>query len=157
MFHTCLFILSLPFSAESGGKMITIPMQKQMVPVRRNNQTVSYKSAYFGSMQLGGGAYKQDFSVTFDTASGQVIVPSSHCKSTSCLLHRQYNVSKSSTGKEIDADGTRVNADEERDGVTVGFGTGEVSGDFVSETVCMNGEDASGQTASFCVDDMRLI
>jgi saccharopepsin len=161
-----MFILFLMASAESataaenkrqGGKMITIPMQKQMVPVKRQNETVSFKSAYFGTIQLGGGARKQEFSVTFDTASGQVIVPSSRCKSTSCLLHRSYDVNKSSTGKDINADGSSAAADEERDEVTVGFGTGEVSGDFARETVCMSGEDASGATSSLCIDNVGLI
>lgn len=141
----------------SGGATITIPVQKQMVPVHRNNETVSYKSAYFGTIQLGVGTYKQELAVTFDTASGQVIVPSSRCQSKACLLHRRYNVSQSSTGKDIDADGSRVAPDGERDEVTVGFGTGEVSGDFASETVCMQGEGPSRTPSSLCVSDVRLI
>merc|ERR550514_458289 len=109
--------------SKSFGQMITIPIQKQMVPVQRNNETVSYKSAYFGTIQVG----QQELSVTFDTASGQVIVPSAKCKSKSCLLHRRYDVTKSRTGKDIDADGSRVQEpDGERDEVSVGFGTGEV-------------------------------
>eukprot|EP00746_Dinoflagellata_sp_MGD_P005224 gnl/MRDRNA2_/MRDRNA2_110120_c0_seq1.p1 gnl/MRDRNA2_/MRDRNA2_110120_c0~~gnl/MRDRNA2_/MRDRNA2_110120_c0_seq1.p1 ORF type:complete len:415 (-),score=70.91 gnl/MRDRNA2_/MRDRNA2_110120_c0_seq1:139-1383(-) len=160
MLRTYLSILFLTATAgvvESKGKMITIPLQKQMVPVTRDNEIVSYKSAYFGDIQLGGGAYTQKFSVTFDTSSGQVIVPSSQCKSKACELHRSYNISKSSTGVDIDADGSRVEADGERDEVTVGFGTGEVSGNFASETVCMSGEDAALAAASLCINKVRLI
>jgi len=51
-------------------------------------------------------------------------------------------------------DGSRVEPDGERDEVTVGFGTGEVSGDFASETICMRGE---GTPSSQCVDDVRLV
>merc|ERR1719156_533007 len=87
MLRTALFLFLLADTAESvldsksvSGATITIPMQKQMVPVKRNNETVSYKSAYFGTIQLGGAANKQEFSVTFDTASGQVIVPSARCR-----------------------------------------------------------------------------
>merc|ERR1719310_1337187 len=143
--------------SKSSGHMITIPLQKQMVPVLRNNETVSYKSAYFGTIELGVGAHKQEFSVTFDTASGQVIVPSARCKSKACLLHRQYNITRSSTGKDIDMDGSRVEPDGERDEVTVGFGTGEVSGDFASETICMRGDGHLGTPSTQCVDDVRLI
>jgi len=141
----------------SGGAIITIPIQKQMVPVQRNNETVSYKSAYFGIIELGVGAHKQELSVTFDTASGQVIVPSIRCKSKACLLHRQYNVTKSLTGKDIDADGSRVESEGERDEVTVGFGTGEVTGNFASETLCLSGEGASGTPSSQCIKDVRLV
>jgi len=167
MLRTALFIFLLATTAESvldsksvSGATITIPMQKQMVPVKRNNETVSYKSAYFGTIQLGGAAHKQEFSVTFDTASGQVIVPSARCKSTSCLLHRRYNVSESPTGKDIDADGTIVEVgrpEGDRDEVTVGFGTGEVNGDLGEETICVSGEGALGSPLSFCIDKVRLV
>jgi len=167
MHRTALFLFLLAATAASildskslGGATITIPMQKQMVPVKRNNETVSYKSAYFGTIQLGGGAHKQEFSVTFDTASGQVIVPSARCKSTSCLLHRRYNVSESPTGKDIDADGTIVEAgrpEGDRDEVTVGFGTGEVNGDLGEETICVSGEGATGSPSSYCIDRVRLV
>jgi len=139
--------------SKSFGQMITIPIQKQMVPVQRNNETVSYKSAYFATIQVG----QQELSVTFDTASGQVIVPSATCKSKSCLLHRRYDVHRSPTGKDIDADGSTVETDGERDVVTVGFGTGEVSGDFASDTICMKGEGASGAAISHCVKDVHLL
>lgn len=163
MLQAALVLLLLTSTAEgalqskSGDQMITIPMQKQMIPVQRNNETVSYKSAYFGTIQLGKGARRQELSVTFDTASGQVIVPSAKCTSKSCLLHRQYDVRRSPTGKDIDADGSRVQSDAERDIVTVGFGTGEVTGDFASETICINGEGASGAPAAHCVKDVRLL
>lgn len=165
MLRIALVTLLLSFNAEGAlqsksgaGQMITIPIQKQMVPVKRNNETVSYKSAYFGSIQLGVGADRQELSVTFDTASGQVIVPSARCKSRSCLLHRNYNVSKSSTGYDIDVDGSRVYADKDRDEVTVGFGTGEVTGNFASDTICLTGEAwTTGTSITHCVKDVRLV
>jgi saccharopepsin len=144
-------------SKSTGGQTITIPLQKQMVPVKRNNETVSYKSAYFGTIQLGVGGHQQELSVTFDTASGQVIVPSARCNSKPCLLHRRYDISQSPTGKDIDADGSRVSPDAERDEVTVGFGTGEVSGDFASETICMSGERISGTSTVHCVKDVHMV
>merc|ERR1719393_484490 len=107
----------------SKHAVVKLPLTKQVVPVKRNNVVVSHKTTYFGNIQLGSPA--QDFSVVFDTGSGHVIVPAKNCKSEACLTHRQYDPKKSSTGLEIDADGSHVEEGAERDAVTVGFGAGE--------------------------------
>jgi hypothetical protein len=136
------------------GSVFKLPLTKQVVPVKRNNVVVSHKTTYFGNIKLGSPA--QEFSVVFDTGSGHVIVPSRNCKSESCLTHRQYDPSKSSLGKEIDADGSLVKAGEERDQVTVGFGAGEVMGEFASDVLCF-GSDATADKGIGCIDSMKLI
>lgn len=49
---------------------MTIPLDKQYVPVVRKNKTVSYKTAYFGKVHLGF-PQQQAFTVVFDTGSGR--------------------------------------------------------------------------------------
>jgi hypothetical protein len=122
--------------------------------VKRNNVVVSHKTTYFGTVQLGFPA--QEFSMVFDTGSGHVIVPSKNCKSESCLTHRRYDPKKSSAGVDIDADGSLVEDGAERDQVTVGFGAGEVMGEFAKDTLCL-GLDESNGTGIGCVESMKLI
>lgn len=134
------------------GGMVRVPLTKQVVPVKRNNMVVSHKTTYFGNIQLG--TPSKEFSVVFDTGSGHVIVPSKNCKSEACLTHRQYDPKKSTTGVEIDADGSPVEEGAERDAVTVGFGAGEVMGEFAQDTLCLGLDEGSGVG---CVKGMKLI
>jgi len=137
----------------SMGGLVKLPLTKQVVPVKRNNVVVSHKTTYFGTIQLGLPA--QEFAVVFDTGSGHVIVPSKNCKSEACLTHRRYDPKKSSSGAEIDADGSLVQEGDERDQVTVGFGAGEVMGEFAKDVLCL-GSAANG-TGIGCVKTMKLI
>jgi len=117
------------------AELLTIQLDKQYVPVIRNNRTVMYKTAYFGNLFIG--TPPQPFSVVFDTGSGHLIVPSSRCASESCALHRRYERNASSSAVDLDHDGNEVSASaEERDQVSVAFGTGEVVGEFSREKVC---------------------
>lgn len=106
--------------------------------------------------------------MVFDTGSGHVIVPSVLCDSETCKLHSRYNVALSGVAKEIDSDGTILTPGAARDQVTIGFGTGEVQGQFASERICLGvigtatqGSRGSARASSTgnspeCVD-MRII
>ena len=49
-----------------------------------------------------------------------------------------YDSTKSSTAEDINYDGTKLNsADDPRDQVTVTFGTGEISGVFIEDEICL--------------------
>lgn len=124
--------------SETTGSIITIPLDKQYVPVMRDNRPVAYKTAYFGTIHVGL-PVQQSFTVVFDTGSGHFLLPSVACVSKTCQQHRRYNRGLSPSAVDIDHDGTVVDrAAVERDQVAIAFGTGEVTGEFVYETVCLN-------------------
>lgn len=123
-----------------------VPLQREQVPVVRNGVTVSYKTSYSGGIRLGSDG--QEFRVVFDTGSGHLVLPSSECTSETCFKHRRYNISTSSTSVAINVDGLPVPADELCDQVTIGYGTGLITGEFAHETVCFGDGRSSGEEAS---------
>lgn len=157
------FIADATFSllgkrSDPNGVVISIPLTKQLVPVKRNGVQVSHKSAYFGTVQLGGTAHTQEFSMVFDTGSGHVIVPSDSCQSPSCVVHRRFNSKESASAVDIQVDGSPVVKGDDRDQVTVGFGTGQVTGEFVSETVCLGVKGANGHGGvGRCARGMKVV
>jgi len=119
-----------------------LPLNRQRVPVQSDMDFVSYKSVYFGSISIGG-PEQQTFSVVFDTGSGHVVLPSDVCESQTCLIHSRYFREKSQEALDVDYDGTPVAAGAPRDQITVAFGTGEVTGRFVEDSLCLGaGKDA---------------
>lgn len=143
---TYFTLLALTFfnAVVVATSIITVPLDKQYVAVQRDNQTVSYKTAYFGKVFLGF-PNPQNFSVLFDTGSGHFFLPSAKCGSSTCREHRRYRQSLSATAVDVDHNGGAVRANaHERDQVAVTYGTGEVIGEFVRETVCLTERQAEG-------------
>jgi len=95
-----------------------------------------YKSAFWGRVSAGTPA--QNFKIVFDTGSGHLILPSTYCASGTCRAHRRYRRSTSKSAVDIDYDGSVVAPGQPRDQITVSFGTGEVTGVFVEDVVCVN-------------------
>ncbi|CAE8609359.1 unnamed protein product, partial [Polarella glacialis] len=94
-----------------------------------------YKSVYFGNVEVG--LPEQHFSVVFDTGSGHVVLPSRECKSETCLIHNRFNRQASKHAVDVEYDGTPVKPGAPRDQITVAFGTGEVTGQFVLDRLCL--------------------
>jgi len=132
-------------------KPVIVPMRRESVPVRRQGNIVSYKTSYSGLVSIGA-PVAQEFRVVFDTGSGHLVVPSSTCDSESCMIHRTYDVSASATGTRINADGSLVPSDELCDQVTVGFGTGEITGEFVHDQVCVGQVNSTGPAPKHCME-----
>lgn len=117
------------------GGLYTVELQRQKVPVGTRGNV--FKTAYFGTISLGNPVGSQEFRVVFDTGSAHLVVPNVGCKSVACESHRQYNISKSEGAQDIDHDGSPVMNDRDRDMITINFGTGEVTGVFVKDRVCL--------------------
>jgi len=119
-----------------GEGAYTLPLTRQNVPIQTDGSTIHYKSAYYGTVNAGtpGVPYK----VVFDTGSGHLILPSTYCASETCRAHTRYKRSKSSSARDIDHDGSTVQPGSPRDQISVSFGTGEVTGVFIEDIVCVN-------------------
>lgn len=72
----------------------------------------------------------QEFTVIFDTGSGNLILPSTKCKMAGCDTHRKYDRSDSSTADAV--------LNEKGEGeAEISFGTGDVDGDFYKDKMCI--------------------
>lgn len=83
--------------------------------------------------------------MVFDTGSGHVVIPSVNCTSETCMRHARYNSSASATAAAVNTDGSAVEPGELGDEVTIGFGTGQISGELWRERVCLASAPAGGQ------------
>lgn len=117
------------------GKPMMISLNRESVPVKRQGKIVSFRTTYSGI--IGVGTPAQPFRVVFDTGSGHVVVPGTTCDSDACMVHRRFNQSASKTAVPINVDGSPVPDDELCDEVDIGFGTGELTGQFVRDKVCL--------------------
>lgn len=142
---TCIATLS-PLSLVGEGaaeetaasKVHSVILQKQYVPIVKNEKTVAFKTAYFGNVFVGSDL-SQSFTVVFDTGSGHFILPSTSCHSETCQKHRRYSRLLSPSAVDIEYDGKELALDAvERDQIGIAFGTGQVLGEFVREDVCLD-------------------
>mmetsp|Transcript_28663 Transcript_28663/g.75915 ORF Transcript_28663/g.75915 Transcript_28663/m.75915 type:complete len:470 (-) Transcript_28663:78-1487(-) len=123
----------------------TVALRKQYVPIMKNGAAVAYKTAYFGQIYAGSPT-SQPFTVVFDTGSGHLILPSTACRSETCLKHRQYDRLKSETALDIEYDGTPIlPTAQERDQLRISFGTGSVEGEFVEDVACLGPAGTAGE------------
>ncbi|KAI9028887.1 aspartic peptidase domain-containing protein [Phycomyces nitens] len=83
-------------------------------------------------IEVGVGTPAQKFTVTFDTGSADLWIPSSKCPSQSCPFSR-FNESKSSTFRSLD----------ERFGIQ--YGIGSVNGTYATDTVTVAGVSIKNQ------------
>eukprot|EP00928_Gymnodinium_smaydae_P053015 TRINITY_DN37100_c0_g1_i1.p1 TRINITY_DN37100_c0_g1~~TRINITY_DN37100_c0_g1_i1.p1 ORF type:complete len:532 (+),score=124.44 TRINITY_DN37100_c0_g1_i1:222-1817(+) len=120
-----------------------IQLHRESIPVYRKGKVVSYKSSYSGLINIGS-PRPQEFRVIFDTGSGHVIVPAKQCKAEPCLKHRRYDSKASESARLVNADGSAVDeASGTVDSITIGFGTGQVTGELVSDQVCLGPRPSS--------------
>jgi len=128
-----------------------VPLRRESVPVRRHGKIASFKTSYSGVISVGS-PKRQEFRVVFDTGSGHVVLPALECGSETCLLHKRYNMAASRSAALVNADGTDVAPGDYADQATIGFGTGEITGEFVRDRVCLGSADASDAELGHCLE-----
>jgi len=127
------------------GVSHSITLNKQAVKLSdtvATNGKVIHKVAYYGQIEVG--EPKQKFTVVFDTGSGNLMIPSTWCSGNACTMHKRFARSQSETSRDIDADGSTVKKGAPRDQITVTFGTGEISGVFLEDKICIGSLCANG-------------
>lgn len=130
----------------AAGTPQLVQLRRESVPVYRRGMIASFKTSYSGVLHVG--SPSQEFRVVFDTGSGHVILPAAECKSEACLVHRTYNLTASETAQGINADGSLSIPGEPSDEVTIGFGTGQVTGEFSRDKVCLGAGVEENQLAT---------
>lgn len=122
--------------ATLGAPVSLISLRRESVPVQRKGQVVAFKTSYSGTIHVGS-PEPQEFRVVFDTGSGHVVLPSVKCSSAVCLKHRRFDAAASVSSVAVNTDGSLVSQGTEGDRVTIGYGTGKVTGELVREHVCL--------------------
>jgi len=97
---------------------------------------------FFYTSRIFVGQPPQAMHVTFDTSSGQVVLPTDSCTSLACSEHWLYEPATSTYAVDINADGTLTGNSQARDAITIGFssldlGDGSVTGQFLADVVCL--------------------
>lgn len=143
----------VPAKDANHSQPVLIKLHRESVPVKRKGKVVSFKTSYAGLINVGSSA--QQFSVVFDTGSGHVVLPSAECVSESCLAHQTYNMHASKDAVALNADSNPVPENELCDQLTIAYGTGEVTGEFVRDRVCLG--PATGDRSEQPCTEMHLV
>jgi len=125
---------------------ISIPLSRHsklgLTQVKHKSHKHAQQSEYYGQVSVG--SPPQVFTVVFDTGSGNLLLPSQECVDEACTSHKRFDSGLSATALQVvDADhpNQKVGPDGSRDVVTITFGTGEVSGVYVRDNVCLGAGD----------------
>lgn len=108
---------------------------------KRRNRAMSkvvHASEYYGKIAVG--IPPQEFLVVFDTGSGNLLLPGKECTDEACTSHKRFDSALSKNAKQIafaDSQDKPVDKGGDRDVVTITFGTGEMSGVFVQDKICI--------------------
>jgi len=102
---------------------------------------IVHKTEYWGKIYLG--TPPLEFTVIFDTGSGNLILPSAKCDSAPCNSHKKYNPENSKSSVVIGKKGESLqsNPSQKRE-ATIKFGTGKIHGQFYQDKLCLSQESA---------------
>lgn len=95
----------------------------------------SKKMAFFGTISVG--EPPQNFSVVFDTGSGNLILPSKRCEDEACIVHKRYDTTLSTSSVAAQCDPAASPATDADDQLIISFGTGKITGSCVRERICV--------------------
>eukprot|EP00746_Dinoflagellata_sp_MGD_P000141 gnl/MRDRNA2_/MRDRNA2_100244_c0_seq1.p1 gnl/MRDRNA2_/MRDRNA2_100244_c0~~gnl/MRDRNA2_/MRDRNA2_100244_c0_seq1.p1 ORF type:complete len:429 (+),score=69.15 gnl/MRDRNA2_/MRDRNA2_100244_c0_seq1:113-1399(+) len=170
MSSLCAVLLCLPglvlgshmrMQQNKQGKVVTIELQRSapreigrrhhslrstllQVSSGARMQAKPVPSDLYGVLRVG--VPPQEFTVAFDTGSGNILLPSKKCASMACMAHRAYDDSTSATSRPLAflASNASLPDDGTRDVAKIHVGTGSASGFFTTDRVCI------GVSADIC-------
>ena len=102
-----------------AGDALTIPL--------KNNNNLQY----YSEVQIGHGIIPQKFNVILDTGSDKLWVPSTHCSSSVCRSHHQFDETRSHSFQRSD------------DQIDLSYGTGSVQARLGKDQVKLGAETIS--------------
>jgi hypothetical protein len=106
---------------------------------RRSKSKVVHASEYYGKIAVG--SPPQEFLVVFDTGSGNLLLPGKECTDEACTSHKRFDSQLSKDAIQIafadQPDKPVEKNGGDRDVVTITFGTGEMSGVFIKDRICI--------------------
>jgi hypothetical protein len=112
---------------------------------------IVHKTEYWGTIFVG--KPRKQFTVIFDTGSGNLILPSSKCTSLPCQSHTKYDPHASKTSTQVGRDGVSIEEDpEQKREATIRFGTGKIHGQFYKDELCL-GQGSACYKANFIGTD----
>jgi len=139
----------LVVEGDKGPGWVTIPLMRrkklgltQVAHKSAHGHKSHQSSEYYGQVIVGSPAQK--FMVVFDTGSGNLLLPSTECVDEACTSHKRFDSALSATAMQVayaDQPSTPVAADGSRDVVTITFGTGEMSGVYIRDNICLGSGD----------------
>merc|ERR1719443_1566788 len=147
-FFLTVSVLNLALAVEvdvsrSSSESLSMSLSRRITKEREitsvegvRKHKIMHKTAYFGDLKIGSPG--QTFSVVFDTGSANLLVPAEDCESAACRKHDRFDMSRSSTAKRVNCDGSPVPDDQYPDKVTITFGTGEIQGKCVQDKICID-------------------
>merc|ERR1719453_2043936 len=116
---------------------------------KRSRSKVVHASEYYGKISVGNPA--QEFLVVFDTGSGNLLLPGKECTDEACTSHKRFDSTLSKQALQIafaDSPDKPVDKGGNRDVVTITFGTGEMSGVFIKDKICIGSICTTGNFVS---------
>jgi hypothetical protein len=112
---------------------------------------IVHKTEYWGKIFVGTPA--KEFSVIFDTGSGNLILPSSKCNSLACNSHTKFVPEDSKTALRIGKKGESLQDNpRQKKEATIKFGTGKIHGQFYQDRLCL-GQDSACMKGNFIGTD----
>merc|ERR1719440_1562402 len=97
---------------------------------------IVHKTEYWGKIFLG--TPPKEFTVIFDTGSGNLILPSTECTSLPCIHHEKYDPSESKTSMQVGRKGESLQKKpDQKKEATIRFGTGKIHGQFYQDKLCL--------------------
>lgn len=132
-------------SASSGAVAVPLRRQRRLLEPIKDGYSFErgmqlHASEYFGEIRVGTPPVR--FKVVLDSGSGNLLLPSVSCSDAACIKHTRYDAALSHTAVDlVSAETPSSNhLPRSRETVTITYGTGEMTGMFQRDNVCIGSE-----------------